>query len=157
LKVRVVVKRPFGNIEIEGRSLDEIIEGLEAFPEWLDVIDKLVLSAAPQEAHLGKEELLSGIITSLKDGPLLTLSRERLSDKEAIGLILYAQDPKMLEPKRISKLLGLSGRPSTGFGARLSEMRREGLAVKENGAYGLSVMGKRWVENLIKRLKEGGD
>jgi len=152
LKIRVVVKRPFGDIELEGENFDEIIENLEAFPEWLNVIDKLVLSATPQTS--GEEDLLSGIVTLSDEGPLITLPRERINDKEAIGLILYAQSQRMFEPKEIGRLLAISGRPSTGFGTRLSEMRREGLVAKEDGAYRLSVIGKRWIEDLIKRWKE---
>ena len=155
MKIRVVIERPFGRVELEGGNLDEIIEELESFPEWLDIIDKLVLTAAPQEFPPGEREILSGIISRSEEGPLITLPRERLSDKEAIGLLLYAQDPKAIEPKRIGRLLELSGRPSSGFGARLSEMRREGLVVREDGAYRLSPVGKRWVEDLINRLKGG--
>ena len=151
MKIRVVIKRPFGNIELEGESLDEIIEGLEAFPEWLDVIDKLVLGSTPEETP-STEDTLSKIIEYSNEGPLILLSRDRVSDKEAIGLILYASEPRLLEPKQIGRLLELSGRPSSGFGARLSEMRREGLVVRENGTYRLSVIGRKWVEELIKRL-----
>ncbi len=154
MKIRVVIERPFGRVELEGGNLDEIIESLESFPEWLDIIDKLVLTAAPQEFP-GEREMLSGVISMSEEGPLITLPRGRLSDKEAIGLLLYAQDSKAVEPKRIGRLLELSGRPSSGFGARLSEMRREGLVVREDGAYRLSPVGKRWVEDLINRLKGG--
>ena len=153
MKIRIVVKRPFGNIELEGESLDEIIEGLKEFPEWLDIIDKLILKAEPQGTPTVMEEMLSGLVVFSEEGPLIVLSREELSDKEAIGLLLYAMSSEALEPKKVGKLLELSGRPSTGFGARLSEMKREGLVVKENGSYRLSLIGKRWVEDLIKRLK----
>jgi len=156
LKIRVIVKRPFGNAEIEGDTIDETVESLETFPDWLDVIDKLVLSAAPQETFSIKEDLLSGIVTSSEEGPVLVLARGELNDKEAIGLILYAQDPVPIEPKKIGRLLTLSGRPSAGFGTRLSEMRREGLTVKEGGGYRLSAIGKKWVEDLIRRFKGGG-
>jgi len=151
MKVRVVIRRPFGNIEIEGDSIDEIVEGLQSFPEWLDVIDRLILTATPQE-EMTSEDRLSGIVTMSKDGPLVTLPRERISDKEAIGLILYAGEPRSFEPREIGKLLERSGRPSVGFGARLSEMRREGLIIRENGTYRLSVIGKRWIENVLDRL-----
>lgn len=154
MKLRIVVKRPFGNIELEGKSIDEIVESLRAFPEWLDIIDKLVLKAALQEPSAEMEETLSGLVVFSKDGPLVSLSREEVSDKEAIALILYAQGSEKLEPKEVGRLLELSGRPSAGFGARLSEMRREGLVVKEDGSYKLSVIGKRWIEDMIKELKE---
>ncbi len=153
MKIRIVIKRPFGNIEFEGNSLDEIVEELQSFPEWLDIIERLVLSAAPQEAQ-SMEDSLSKIVVLSKEGPLVPLSREKISDKEAIGLILYAGEPRSFEPKEVGRLLELSGRPSSGFGARLSEMKREGLVIKENGAYRLSVIGRRWVKELIERLRK---
>ncbi|RJS68164.1 hypothetical protein CW680_00155 [Candidatus Bathyarchaeota archaeon] len=57
MKVRVVVKRPFGNIELEGESLDEIVEGLQSFPEWLDVIDALHPKRKPQALRNSCAEL----------------------------------------------------------------------------------------------------
>ena len=39
MKIRVVIKRPFGNIELEGESLDEIIEGLESEKEVIILTD----------------------------------------------------------------------------------------------------------------------
>ncbi|HIE14999.1 TPA: hypothetical protein EYP70_06975 [Candidatus Bathyarchaeota archaeon] len=153
MKIRIVIKRPFGNIEFEGNNLDEIVEELQSFPEWLDIIDRLVLSATPQEVQ-NTEDFLSKIMVLSKEGPLVPLSREKISDKEAIGLILYAGEPRSFEPKEVGRLLELSGRPSSGFGARLSEMKREGLVIKENGAYRLSVIGRRWVKELIERLRK---
>ncbi|HYB92633.1 MAG TPA: hypothetical protein VED00_00600, partial [archaeon] len=78
---------------------------------------------------------------------------ESISDKEALGLLLYAHDPNPVEPKELGRILELGGRHSPGFGARLSEMRLEGLIVKEEKAYRLSVNGKKWVEDIITRLK----
>ena len=58
MKIRVTVKRPYGNIEVEGESLDEVVRGLEVFPEWLVVIDKLMSSTETD----GEQEQLKGII-----------------------------------------------------------------------------------------------
>ncbi|UCH38104.1 MAG: hypothetical protein JSV76_02780, partial [Candidatus Bathyarchaeota archaeon] len=84
MKVRVIVRRTYGNIEIEGESLDELVEGLETFPEWLAVIDDLI--AIPEIALTTDENLLEGIIEQTSEGPQLTVSRDRVSSKEAIGL-----------------------------------------------------------------------
>lgn len=111
MKIRIVVKRPFGDIELEARSIDEVVESLKAFPEWLDIIDKLVLKAAPQEPSTETKEVLSGLVVFSNEGPLVTLPREKVTDKEAIGLILYALDFERLEPKEVGRLLELSGRP----------------------------------------------
>jgi len=150
MKVRVIVKRTYGNVEVEGESLDEVVEGLETFPEWLAVIDKLI--AIPEE-EAKEEQGLTGVIENTSEGPQLIVSKDRVSSKEAISLLLYAQDPNTVEPRKIGRLLNLSGHGSTGFGSRLSEMRREGSIIKEGEGYRLSVSGKKSVEDLIKRLK----
>ena len=151
MKIRVVIKRPFGDLEIEGESLDELIASLETFPEWLATIDRLVIGPelAPSETKMA----LSGLVEFSSEGPLIIVPRDKLSDKEAICLLLYAQDPSVVEPKEVSRLLGLSGRPSIGFGSRMSELRREGLALREGEGYRLTVLGKKWVDDLISRIK----
>ena len=149
MKIRVTVKRPYGNIEVEGESLDEVVRGLEVFPEWLVVIDKLMSSTETDV----EEEQLRGIIEASSDGPQLIVPKDRISSREAIGLLLYAQNPTPLEPREVGSLLTLSGHGSAGYGSRLSEMRREGAILKEGGGYRLSVAGKKWIEELISRLK----
>jgi len=152
MKVRVIVGRPYGNIEIEGESLDELVEGLETFPEWLAVIDKLI--AIPEVPPSEEENPLEGIIEPTSEGPQLIVPKEKVSSKEAISLLLYAQDPTPIEPKQIGRLLNLSGHSSAGFGSRLSEMRREGTILREGQGYRISVAGKKSVEDLIQRLKQ---
>ncbi|MFQ6076908.1 MAG: hypothetical protein ACE5Z5_12410, partial [Candidatus Bathyarchaeia archaeon] len=140
-------------IEVEGDSLDEVVEGLETFPEWLAIIDNLVtgLEGAPSAEE---ERPLEGIVELSSDGPLITVPRDRLTDREAIAILLYANDPEPLEPKDIGRLLRLSGRPSAGYGSRLSEMRREGYIIRDGGAYRLSAAGKRWAEEeVVSKLK----
>lgn len=150
LKIRVVVKRPFGNIEIEGESFDEIVSSLETFPEWLATIDDLV--TGPEMVPSETKMMLSGLIEYSQDGALIIVPKDELTNKEAIGLLLYAHDPNTVEPKEVSRLLSLSGRPATGFGSRLSEMRREGLALRDEGGYRLTVLGKKWIDELISRI-----
>jgi len=150
MKVRVVVKRPYGNVEIEGDDLDEVIEGLETFPEWLEVIDKII--AIPEEE--GREMSLAGIVETTSDGPQLIVAKDRVNSKEAISLLLYAQDTNIVEPKKIGKLLTLSGHGSRGYGSRLSEMKREGVVIKEREGYRLSLSGKKVAEELIKKLRQ---
>jgi len=152
LKLRVLVRRPFGEVEVEGSDLDELVENLKVLPDWLSVIEKLV--SGPELSGEPKE-LLSGLAETSQEGPVLTVAQERVSDKEAIGLLLYAAGTRLLEPKGVGNLLELSGRPCPGLGARLSELRREGLLVKDGAAYRLSAAGKEWVEKLAARLRGG--
>jgi hypothetical protein len=149
MKTRVIIKREYGDVEIEGDSLDELIEGLESFPEWLAIIDRLVMG--PEERE--ETRSLEGLIEITSEGPSVIVPRDELSSKEAIGLILYAIDPDPMEPKEIGRLLKISGQPSAGYGSRLSEMKREGIVVKEDNAYRLSVAGRNWVEEVGRRIR----
>lgn len=138
---------------LEGESFDEIVENLKSLPEWMNVIDDLILRP---ETPQTKKDMLRGVIEYTGEGPVIIIPREKLSDKEAIGLILYANDPNPLQPKEIARLFALSGRLSAGFGARLSELKNEGLILKDVGAYRLTVTGKTWVENFLSRLTSSG-
>jgi hypothetical protein len=152
MKVRVIVKRSYGHIEVEGDSLDEVVEGLETFPEWLAVIDNLV--ALPEISAGLEENPLEGVVEFSSEGPQLIVSRDKVNSKEAISLLLYAQGSTPIEPKHIGRLLSLSGHGSAGYGSRLSEMRREGTILREGQGYRISATGKQEVEGLIQRLKQ---
>jgi len=153
LKVRVVLHRSYGDIELEAETFDEIIEKIKEFPEWLEVIDSMITA---QATAVSEKSLLSGIVQTTADGPVITVARDRLTDREAVGILLYAMDPEGLRPREMSRLLSLSGFLSVGFASRLSELKREGLAYKEEDIYLLTVAGKSWVEGLVKSIKPGG-
>jgi len=153
LKVRVVLHRSYGDIELEAETFDEIIEKIKEFPEWLEVIDSMVTA---QATAVSEKSLLSGIVQTTADGPVITVARDRLTDREAVGILLYAMDPEGLRPREMSRLLSLSGFLSVGFASRLSELKREGLAYKEGDIYLLTVAGKSWVEGMVKSIKPGG-
>lgn len=152
MKMRVLVKRPFGEVEVEGESLDELVEDLKVLPDWLPVIERLVSGPEPSNEP---GELLSGLTDTSESGPILTVAHERANDKEAIGLLLYASGTRLLEPKTLGHLLDLSERACPGLGARLSELRREGLLVKDGAGYRLSNAGRGWVEKVVTRLRGG--
>ena len=152
MKVRLSIKRSYGEVTVEGESFEEIAEQLKELPQWLDVIDSLVEgSEAPPPSRA--KEALEGLVEATPRGPVVTVPKEKLSDKDAICLLLYANDPQPLQPKQIGELLMESGRHSAGFGARLSELRSEGLVVREDGGYRLTVAGKQKTEELIQRLR----
>ncbi|MEM4245888.1 MAG: hypothetical protein QW390_01175, partial [Candidatus Bathyarchaeia archaeon] len=121
MKVRVTLHRSYGDIEIEAESFDEVVDRMKAFPEWLDVIDSVIIS---QTSGVSVKESLSGVIENTADGPVIAIPRDRLTDKEAAGLLLYAMDPQGLRPKDLGRLLSLSGYLSVGFASRLSEMKQ---------------------------------
>ena len=154
MKVKVTVNRPYGNIEFEGDTLDEVVQALETFPEWSGVIDRLIPSNSEDEEE---QNILEGVIETTSEGPQLVVAKDRISTKEAISILLYAKDPEPLEPKEIGRLLSLSGHGSPGFGSRLSEMRRENTLLKEGQGYRLSGSGKRAVEELVQKLNLKGE
>jgi predicted transcriptional regulator len=150
LKVKLAVKRPYGDITVEGESFNEIVEKLKSLPQWIDVIDGLVQRTGTPKS---KKDALRGVVEYTSDGPVITLPKERLSDKEAITLLLYANEPNTLQPKEIARLLTISGRLSAGFGARLSELRNEGLILKDAGGYRLTATGRSLVEETASKLR----
>lgn len=149
MKIRIVIERPFGRIEVEGETLDEIIEHLKTVPEWLNIIDETLM--APELAT--PKSALTGLIEFTAEGPVLVAPKEKLTDKESLSLLLYASDPNPVEYKELGKLLSLSGRLSPGYPARLSELRGEGFVIREGDSYRLTVSGKKWIEELIRSLK----
>ena len=153
LKVRLVLHRSYGDIELEGDSFDEIIERIKEFPEWLEVIDTMI---STQSTSVGEKDILSGLVQITTEGPVLTVTRDKLTDREAVATLLYAMEPQGLRPKELSRLLSLSGFLSVGFASRLSELKREGLAYREGDTYKLTVAGKQWVETKAKSMKPGG-
>jgi len=153
MKVRVRVHRPYGDIEFEGDTLDDVVQSLETFPEWSAVIDRLI-PVTPEKEET--DNTLRGIVESTAEGPQLVVAKDRVSNKEAISILIYAKDPEPMEPKEIGRLLTLSGHGSPGFGSRLSEMRREGVLLREGEGYRLSGSGKRMVEELVQKLSQKG-
>ncbi len=153
MKVRLSIKRSYGELTVEGESFEEIAERLRELPQWLDVIDSLVEGSEAPPSPVRAREALRGLVELTPRGPVVTVPKERLSDKDAICLLLYASDPQPLQPKQIGELLMESGRHSAGFGARLSELRSEGLVIREDGGYRLTVAGRQKTEELIQRLR----
>lgn len=150
MNYRIVIDRPFGRIELEAESLEKLLDELRSSPEWMTVIDQLIVERAL--APEPKEEL-SGVMEFTADGPAIIVPAEKITSKEAIGLLLYASRPNGLEPKEISRLLSLSGISMAGYAARMSEMKREGFLIKEGDAYRLTVRGRSWVEEIVSRLR----
>jgi len=149
MKYRIVIERPFGRIELEAEELEDILNQLRSFPEWMTVIDQSIMERAL--APEPKEEL-RGIMEFTVDGPAIIVP-DKVTSKEAIGLLLYVSGPDGLEPKEISRPLSLSGIAMAGYAARMSEMKREGLLLREGDKYRLSVRGGSWVEEIISRLR----
>lgn len=97
-------------------------------------------------------EELAGILETSPDGKLhFTIPFDRISAKEAIGLILYSANPSPMEDARLIELLGTSWKAvkDNVVRARVSELRKEGKLIAEQGRYNLSGAGLQWVTQEV--------
>ena len=133
---------------MEGETPEEILESLKGLPEALRKIDEALSKPALTEPKIS----LKGIVEATSEGPVLTVPTDRISDKEALGVLLYSLGGA--RSSELYRLLNLSGKLSPGAPSRLSEMKREGLVVKDGDQYKLTMAGIRMVEeNIVPRLK----
>jgi len=152
VKIRAHIKTGFGELEVEGDSMQEVLETVRALtPEFVSEVGGVVASkvVAPVRAQL------EGIVELTTEGPVVT-TRERLSHYEAIGLILYACEKKLSTATLISRLLESSGIKSM-VPARLNEMTKRRLVFKPDPArpeFKLTMQGEKWIEDeVLPRLK----
>jgi len=150
-RYRLRIKREFGEFEVEGATPEEILESLREFPEVLRKVDEIL----SKPILSGPKISLKGIVEPTSEGPVLTVPRDEVSDKEALGVLLYSLTSA--RSSELYRLLNLSGQLSPGAPSRLSEMKREGLAVKDGDHYKLTMAGIRMVEErILPRLKSTG-
>jgi hypothetical protein len=150
MKIRITLKRTYGDLEIEGESFEDIVDKLKEFPQWIDVIDNII---STKSGGFSESELLVDIIENTPDGPIIIVPGDRLTGRETVGILLYASGNQGLRPRDLGRLLNLSGLLSIGFASRLSELKREGFVLKESDTYRLTISGRRWIEELIKSLR----
>jgi len=155
VKIRAHIKTGFGELEVEGDSMQEVLETVRALtPEFVSEVGGVVASkvVAPVRAQL------EGIVELTTEGPVVT-TRERLSHYEAIGLILYACEKKLSTATLISRLLESSGIKSM-VPARLNEMTKRRLVFKPDPArpeVKLTMQGEKWIEDeVLPRLRGAG-
>ncbi|MEM2876038.1 MAG: hypothetical protein QXL67_03695 [Candidatus Bathyarchaeia archaeon] len=152
-KYRVSVRRSFGTMEVEAETPDELLEALHKMPDILSEVDEI----------LAKKELmtpsisLKGLIYRSEEGPLLTVPKDRLSAREAIGMLLYAAYPDGIKSRDLGRLLNISGWFTPGYPSRLSELKRSGLVISSGGSYKLTLNGVRWVEGEVVPKARAGE
>ena len=80
-----------------------------------------------------------------------TIPFDRISAKEAIGLILYSVNPNAMEDAKLIELLSTSWKAvkDNVVRARVSELRKHGKLIAEQGRYSLSVAGLQWIGQEI--------
>ncbi|MGO9644473.1 MAG: hypothetical protein ACLPY5_06965 [Candidatus Bathyarchaeia archaeon] len=146
-----------GNFEVELEGDFEYVRGkfeelLESQPQSLtqQIGDRAAVTVVPGEE-------LMGILETTPDGKLhFTIPFDRLSAKEAIGLILYSANPSAIDDGVLIELLGTSWKAvkDNVIRARVSELRKEGKLIAEQGRYSLSGAGVQWIsQDVLPKLR----
>ena len=140
-------------MELEGDH--EYVRG--KFEELLQSQPSLQVSSPQLTADQSMEafvpgEELAGILETTPDGKLhFTIPFDRISAKEAIGLILYSSNPTPLEDAKLIEWLGTSWKAvkDNVVRARVSELRKEGKLIAEQGRFSLSGAGLQWITQEV--------
>lgn len=151
-RLRFKIRR--GNYEVELEGDFDYVRG--KFEELLQPQSVPVgMQPAGQEQFVEPvmpgEELM-GILETTPDGKLhFTIPFDRISAKEAIGLILLSTNPSPMEDGRLIELLGTSWKAvkDNVVRARVSELRKEGKLIAEQGHYSLSGAGLQWINQEV--------
>lgn len=147
-----------GNFEVELEGDFEYVKG--KFEELLQSQPTMQTSSQSMDrstdAIIPAEEL-AGIMERTPDGKLhFTIPFDRISAKEAIGMILYSAHPSTLEDASLIEILGTSWKAvkDNVIRARVSELRKEGKLIAEQGRYTLSGAGIQWIsQEVLAKLK----
>lgn len=147
-----------GNFEVELEGDFEYVKGkfeelLQSQPS-IQVVQPMSENSM-ESSILGEE--LAGILERTPEGKLhFTISFDRISAKEAIGLLLYSANPSALEDAKLIEFLGTSWRAvkDNVVRARVSELRKEGKLIADQGRYSLSGAGMQWItQEVLPKLK----
>jgi hypothetical protein len=143
-----------GNFEVELEGDFEYVKG--KFEELLRQPSVPLPESADRSVEVVPGEELTGILEKTPEGKLhFTIPFDRISAKEAIGLILYSANPSALEDALLIELLGTSWKSvKDNVRARVSELRKEGKLIAEQGRYTLSGAGMQWIsQEVLPKLK----
>lgn len=149
-----------GNFEVELEGDFDYVRG--KFEELLRSQPAIQSAQAPVMSDQSLEgfvpsDELTGILETTPDGKLhFTIPFDRISAKEAIGLLLYSSNPSPLEDAKLIELLGTSWKAvkDNVVRARVSELRKEGKLIAEQGRYSLSGAGLQWVgQDVVPKLR----
>lgn len=178
-RVKATFRSWFGSLEFEFSTVEELREKLNLVKTALEEASSMdfrellksgltVEDFQPLrlkhfeivEKSLQTPNLLEGVIEWGVDGPLIVASEKaKLSQYEAIGLLLYAFKEQKADPKTIALLLQNSGIKVSNVSARLKEMADSGRVFKpdpKDVVWKLSAQGQMWVEKtIIPKIREG--
>ena len=156
-RLRFKIRRGNFEVELEGdfeyvhEKFEELLQSQPA-PSTLSQTS----GASSAEPIIPGEEL-AGILETTPEGKLhFTVPFDRISAKEAIGLILYGSNPSSIEDATLIELLGTSWKSvkDNVVRARVSELRKEGKLIAEQGRYSLSGAGMQWIkQDVLPKLR----
>jgi hypothetical protein len=155
-RLRFRIRR--GNFEVELEGDFDYVQG--KFEELLQSQPASTLSqpgASQSVEPIIPGEELTGILETTPEGKLhFTVPFDRISAKEAIGLILYGSNPSPIEDAKLIELLATSWKAvkDNVVRARVSELRKEGKLIAEQGRYSLSGAGLQWIrQDVLPKLR----
>jgi hypothetical protein len=149
-----------GNFEVELEGEFDYVRG--KFEELMKLQPSAGLPTQPIIGDVSGQSIvpseeLTGILETTPDGKLhFTVQFDRISAKEAIGLILYSSKPASVEDARLIEWLGTSWKAvkDNVVRARVSELRKEGKLIAEQGRYSLSGAGIQWItQEVLPKLR----
>jgi hypothetical protein len=149
-----------GNFEVELEGEHDYVR--EKFEELLRSQPTSTLGPQPMLGEQGVESIvpgeeLAGILETTPEGKLhFTIQFDRISAKEAIGIILYSGNPTPIEDAKLIEWLGTSWKAvkDNVVRARVSELRKEGKLIAEQGRYSLSGAGIQWItQEVLPKLR----
>jgi len=152
-RLRFRLRRGNFEVELEGdfdyvrAKFEELLQSQPS----VQAVSSSVVGDQSLEGVVPAEEL-AGILETTPDGKLhFTIPFDRISAKEAIGLLLYSSNPAPIEDAKLIELLGTSWKAvkDNVVRARVSELRKEGKLIAEQGRYSLSGAGLQWISTEV--------
>jgi hypothetical protein len=157
-RLRFRLRRGNFEVELEG-EFDYVHQKFEELLQPQPVVLPSSSSAIGDQSLEGftPSEELAGILETTPEGKLhFTIPFDKISAKEAIGLILYSSNPSPIEDAKLIELLGTSWKAvkANVVRARVSELRKEGKLIAEQGRYSLSGAGVQWIgQEVLPKLR----
>jgi hypothetical protein len=152
-RLRFRLRRGNFEVELEG-DFDYVRGKFEELLQSQPTIQPVSPSTTADRSLEGfvPSEELAGILETTAEGKLhFTIPFDKISAKEAICLILYNSNPTPIEDAKLIELLGTSWKAvkDNVVRARVSELRKEGKLIAEQGRYSLSGAGLQWISQEI--------
>ena len=167
-KFRLTVRTNFGEIAVEGDSLNELEAMLSTMGIPQTAISNLIetikqkLQAPEVTSSIivapSKPEAVGVIEYGSNGNPHITVPSTKLTAREVIGLILYAKSPNAVSMGELTELVAQNWQSveMPYVSAALSHMRAYIIKEGTRGSfsYKLSGSGRSWIENeLLPKLK----